>query len=61
MYVADAQHGHQRGLIYKEHKPLGCLYKMCYPFFHKFQVIPSANGFQLVNHNASLFTTKAVC
>jgi hypothetical protein len=36
----------QRGLIYTEHKPLGRLYKMCYPFFHEFRGIPSANGFQ---------------
>ena len=25
----------QRGLMYTEHKPLGRLYKMCYPFFHE--------------------------
>ncbi len=34
---------------------------MCSPFFHEFQVIPSANGFQLVCYTASLFTTEAVC
>ncbi len=27
--------------IYTEHKPLGRLYKMCFPFFHEFRVIPS--------------------
>jgi len=50
----------QRGLIKTEHKPLGRLYKMFYPFFHEFLVIPSANGFQLVCYIASLFTTEAV-
>jgi hypothetical protein len=51
----------QRGLIYTEHKLLGRLYKMCDPFFHEFQVIPSANGFQLVCYTATSFTTEAVC
>jgi hypothetical protein len=51
----------QRGLIYTEHKPLGRLYKKCYPFFHEFRVIPSANGFMLVFYTATLFTTEAVC
>jgi hypothetical protein len=44
----------QRGLIYTEHKPLGRLYKMCYPFFHEFRVIPSANEFQLVYNTATV-------
>jgi hypothetical protein len=29
-----------KGLIYTEYKPLGRPYKMCYPFFHEFRVIP---------------------
>ncbi len=51
----------QRGLIYTQDKPLGHLYKMCNPSFHEFQVIPSANGFQLVCYTATLFTTEAEC
>jgi hypothetical protein len=46
--------------VYTEHKPLGRLYKMGDPLFHEFQVIPSANGFQLVCYTATLFTTEAV-
>ncbi len=51
----------QRVVIYTEHKPLDRLYNMCYPFFHEFRVIPSANGFHLVCYTASLFITEAVC
>ncbi len=39
---------------YTEHKPLGRLYMMCYPFFHEFPVIPSAKGFQLVHYSATV-------
>jgi hypothetical protein len=31
---------------------------MCSPFFHEFQVIPSANGFRLVCYTATLFPTE---
>jgi hypothetical protein len=46
--------------IYTKHKPLGCLYKMCDPFFHEFRVIPSANESRLL-YCYTLSTTEAVC
>jgi|688.fasta_scaffold782198_1 hypothetical protein len=48
----------QRGLIYTENKVVftRCV---CNPFFHEFQVIPSANGFRLVCLTATLFTTDS--
>ncbi len=38
----------QIGLIYTENKPLGCIFKMCIPFYDELRVIPFANIIKLV-------------
>ncbi len=59
LYSRAVQFPAQRGLIYAKDKHLGRLCKICNPFFHEFQVVPSAKGFKLVCYTATLFTTEA--